>query len=275
MKKFTAIFNFLFFTFLITPQETLAQSMVYIGDNKIGIKYFISNQKDSIRMGKGVIAWFITEYDDIIIASKYYFSCDGKKMSTLLNAEVIESESRSKRLTDLKFRFINSELIPTKMAEIVEWEYGEIPEKNKTRIRIKDVCSTASKEKKDFLFPYGESIHDPTTNRTTIYALESGTFLRKGEIVEGWDKSYKIKINVKSINGESFSIREIVNEGHTMGRVRVNCKEGKYAIIASYDYDNIGKIKSRTVFRDSEISFESAIPGSRSDAMVSTICSIY
>lgn len=184
-----------------------AQSKKFLTNDQLN-KSYISNDAVSVRLGKGVIAWIFKIGDGFDYASQHYFSCDGRFLSDSLNVESSSALGNKEREVAL-LNLIKQKQPPiTYIAEIQEYESSELDLKNRIRLFIKEVCANASRESKDFLFPFFQSARNKD-NIFSIASIVSGTFTRKGDLVEGWIRMHEVKSKEHRLfNGEIFYFRD-------------------------------------------------------------------
>lgn len=261
-----------------------AQSMRYIGEAD-GDKIYITANKDATRLGKGVLAWIISESDQFLGADKYYFPCDARAYFSEYDFKFSYEDSRSKRLQDLNRYLKDNQKIPTTTSIMVEWNDSDMKLKDKIKFSIKEICASATPEKKGNLFPFTESTYNKQKNRSTIFAILSGTFVRKGDFAEGWMRTYYTKKkDVKMpdgkpmlrANGTPFTITELAEEdGYHIDKISINCKDNKFAFLQTNEYDSQGQSKNSSVATGAGIKYSEAVPNSTGESFVTVICSIY
>lgn len=169
---------------LLMTVNSAAQSKKFLATDELN-KSFISNDGVSVRMGKGVIAWIFKISDGFDYASQHYFSCDGRFISDSINVQSSSALGIKEREIEL-LKLIKKMQPPiTSRADIEEYESSELDLKNKIRNVLKEVCTNASRESKDFLFPFFQSAKNKD-GVFSIASIVSGSYSRKGDIVEGW-----------------------------------------------------------------------------------------
>ena len=57
-----------------------AQAYKYLGEND-NSKYNITSDKVYMRFGRGVVAWMISEGEELNFANRYFISCAGEYLS--------------------------------------------------------------------------------------------------------------------------------------------------------------------------------------------------
>lgn len=259
-----------------------AQSKKFLATADLN-KTFISNDGISVRMGKGVVAWVFKISDGFDYASQHYFSCDGKFISDSINVQSSSAVGVKEREIELLKLIKQMQPQITSRAEIEEYESSELELKNKIRSVLKEVCANASREKKDFLFPFFQS----SKNKDNIFyiaSLVSGTYSRKGDIVEGWTRMHEVKSKEHRLpSGEIFYFKdgspmmtsEVKDKSYKMYRYSVNCKDEKVALMAMAEYDSYGQLIPSNVIDSSKPIYEFPVPKTLGSVIVPVFCTIY
>lgn len=260
----------------------IAQSKKFLATDNLN-KSYILNDATSVRLGKGVVAWIFKISDGFDYASQHYFSCDGRHISDSINFQSSAAPTASEREAEL-LRLVKQKQAPsTSWAEIREYETSEIELKNKIRSNLKEICANASRESKEYLFPFAQSSKDKD-NVFTISNIVSGSFSRKGDTVEGWTRTYDVKSKEHRLpNGDIFYFKdgtpmmnsELKDKSYLMNRYSVNCKDEKTAEVAYAQYDNYGQLKPNSAINIAKPVYEFPIPQTIGSRMVSVFCTIY
>ena len=188
--------------------NSAAQSKKFLATEGL-YKSFISNDGVSVRMGKGVVAWIFKIGDGFDFASQHYFSCDGRYISDSINMHSSSAPTPSEREAEILKLVKEKQPLSTSWVEINEFESSELELKNKIRNQIKEVCTKASRESKDFLLPFFQSAKNKD-NFSYIASIVSGTYSRKGDIVEGWTRMHEVKSKEhRLLNGEIFYFKYV------------------------------------------------------------------
>lgn len=280
--KFNLFKVFSFFICIVVSINCFAQPKKLLESDQFN-RSFISNDSTSVRLGKGVIAWIFKNGDGFDYASQHYFSCDGRFLSDSLNVESSSALGIKEREIAL-LKLIKQKQPPiTYSAEIQEYASSEIELKNKIRPFIKEVCANASRESKDFLFPFFQSAKNKD-NIFSIASIVSGTFSRKGDLVEGWIRMHEAKSKEHRLpNGEIFYFRdgspmmvsEVKDKSYQMNRFSVNCKDEKVALLAMAEYDNYGQLWPSATIDPTKVIYDFPVPKTLGSATVSVFCTIY
>ena len=267
---------------LAISNGSYAQSKKFLTSDHLN-KSYISNDAVSVRLGKGVIAWIFKISDGFDFASQHYFSCDGRFISDSLNAESSSALGNKEREVAL-LNLIKQKQPPlTYSAEIQEYESSELDLKNRIRPFIKEVCANASRESKDFLFPFFQSARNKD-NIFYIASMVSGSFTRKGDLVEGWTRMHEVKSKEHRLpNGEIFYFKdgspmmtsEVKDKSHQMNRFSVNCKDEKVALLAMAEYDSYGQLKPSATIDPTKPIYDFPVPKTLGSTIVSVFCTIY
>jgi hypothetical protein len=259
-----------------------AQSKKFLSTDE-QMKSYISNDAVSVRMGKGVVAWIYTISDGFDYASQHYFSCDGRFLSDSFSAVSSSALGNKEREVEL-LKLIKQKQSPiTYSAEIEQYESSELVLKNRIRPFLKEVCANASRESKDLLFPFFTSAKNKG-NIFSIASLVSGTFNRKGDLVEGWIRRHEVLSKEHRLpNGEIFYFKdgspmmtsEVKDKSYQMNRFSVNCKDEKVALLAMAEYDSYGQLKPSASIDPTKPIYEFPVPKTLGAFIVTIFCTIY
>lgn len=283
MKKYLYLFKFLTFAVLLSVVNTVsAQSYKFLGVAE-NVKYYITSDKFSMKLGRGVVTWIISESDSMNIASKYFISCDGKYISNdSFGFEMSMKETRNERINEISQSIKNSKIPDNGYTTIDDFDSSQLVIKNKIKSALKDVCANATQERKGFLIPFFKSVHNKD-GVSYITSITSGTISRKSDLVEGWVRVHPVtKQEMRKSNGEAYLDNQgkpiiydkLKDESYTMSKFIVNCKEEKYAVLMHTEYDNFGTPKPNS-FNTSKPNFLSAIPNTEGESIIQTFCRVY
>lgn len=277
MLKFICLF-----VFLINCGHCFGQSKKFIGSDELN-KTYISNDGTSFRLGKGVVTWIFKIGDGFDYASQHYFSCDGRYLSDSINVASSSALGNKEREVEL-LKLVKQRQSPiTYRAEIEQYESSELDHKNKIRSVLKEVCGNASRESKDFLFPFFNSAKNKD-NVSSIASLVSGTFNRRGDLVEGWIRIHEVISKERRLsNGEIFYFKdgsplttsEVKDKSYQMSRFSVNCKDEKVALLAMAEYDSFGQLKPSASIDPTKLIYEFPVPKTLGASIVTIFCTIY
>jgi hypothetical protein len=267
---------------LFTTVNSAAQSKKFLANEEL-YKSFISNDGVSVRMGKGVVAWIFNVGDGFDYASQHYFSCDGRFLSDAFNVVSSSAIGNKEREVEL-LKLIKQKQSPISYsAEIEQYESSELALKNRIRPFLKEVCANASRESKDLLFPFFTSAKNKG-NIFSIASLVSGTFNRKGDLVEGWIRRHEVLSKEHRLpNGEIFYFKdgspmmtsEVKDKSYQMNRFSVDCKDEKVALLAMAEYDSYGQLKPSASIDPTKAIYEFPVPKTMGSVIASVFCTIY
>jgi hypothetical protein len=283
MTPYSNLIKFLTLSTMLSVINTAsAQAYKYLGEND-NYKYHITSDKVSMRFGRGVVAWVISESEELNYAKRYFISCDGKYLSNdSFGFEISTKGTKAERRNEISQLIKASKNSETGYVDIDDFDSSELPIKNKIKSSLKDVCASASQERKGLLLPFFQSVYNKE-GVAFITSLTSGTISRKSELVEGWVKRHQVtRQEMRKSNGEPFLndqgkpllYDKLKDESYTMSRLVVNCKEEKYAFLMVTDYDNYGTPKPNSI-NVTKPNFQSAIPNTEGDLIIQTFCRVY
>jgi hypothetical protein len=268
---------------LLLSATASAQILKPLGESNNGSKLYLVNNKSSMRIGKGVLFWVMQEYENATGAGKYFYSCDGKYSSTSsLSYAMSFHESADTRRNEVFDSIKTSSNYDTSSVSIDDFESVNHDLKYKIRTQLKEICANSLNEEKGTYLPFFTSLYDK--NQTaSIASLVIGTFSRKSEFVEGWVKIHRIKnVEMKKTNGEVYRkvdgtplmLDELKDDGYSMAKYSVNCKQEKYAALTYSDYDKYGTQTPKS-FTPSHATYQDPVPSSLGENIVQTFCRIY
>lgn len=281
MKTFSKILTLAIIATIFSG-NTFAQTIKSLGQVD-DIKYYLVNDKNPTKIGKGVLIWVIQEYESFTSAERYYYSCDGKYTSSGAVGYVISTlDTNEERRAEILRSFKQANNFDTSSYSIEDIESVDHKLKNKIRVNLRELCANATIEKKGTFFPFFTSLYnkDQTAN---IVSIISGTFVRKSEFVEGWARSHRIiNTEMKKNNGEiyrkkdgtPYMIDELKNDGYSMSKISVDCKKQEFAILLYSDHDKFGAQTSKS-FTPSKPSYQIPIPNTQGESIVETFCRVY
>lgn len=267
-------------TIFLISTCALSQSIIPLR-NRDGLNISIVNGKANSRLGKGVLAWLITSIDSDTNswASLYYYSCDGRFLSDsgirTFNSFLDDAKSRNDQLVNaIKISEIGDLGANAYSVAIIDYESSGFFLKENLKKSISLVCANASPEKKNKLFPFASSRIKPN-GESTVYHILSGSLSRKGNIVSGWAEGHNTyaKESDKRPDGSTELLSALKNDGRTLFRYSVNCKESTFATMAIAKYDQFGSLTSSHDFKDYD--YSPPVPRSISDAVVNFYCTVY
>jgi hypothetical protein len=283
MKKFSYISKFLTFAALFFVMNTVnAQTYRYLGEAE-NSRYYITSDKASMRLGRGVVAWVVSETENMDFAYKYFISCDGKYISNdSFGLAISTKDTKIERRIEISQSIKTSKNTDTGYTSIDDIDSVDLVVKNKIKNAVKDVCANASQERKGLLLPFFQSVYNKD-GVASVRSLMSGTISRKSDLVEGWVRGHQVtKQEMRKSNGEVFLNNQgkpimydkLKDESYTMLRFAVNCKEEKYAVLMETEYDNFGTPKPNS-FNTSKPNFQSAVPNTEGELTIQTFCRVY
>lgn len=281
-SKFNLLKLILLLICVLNSSTSFAQSKKLVASDS-SYKTYISNDSTSVRLGKGVVAWIYQIGDGFDFASQHYLSCDGRYISDSINVQTSAATTKFEREVELQKLVKQKQSFSISAAEVFDFESSELELKNKIRTHVKEVCANASRESKEYLFPFAQTSKDKD-NEFSVLNIVSGSFTRKGEIVEGWTRTYGVKSKeFRRSNGEIFYNKngtalmtsEVKDNSYQMIRYSVNCKDEKTAEIASAQYDSYGQLKPNSSFSAVKPNYDFSIPQTVGAKIVSVFCTIY
>lgn len=282
LKKFLSHFIAINFILLFCTNAS-AQILKPLGESENGGKLYLINNKSSMKIGKGVVFWVMQEYETAASAGKYFYSCDGKYSATSsLNFAMSFKDTVEIRRNEIFDSIRTSSNYDTSSVSIEDFESVNHDLKHKIRANLKDICASSSSEKKGTYLPFFTSLYDKYQT-ATIASIVVGTFNRKSEFVEGWIKIHRIKnVEMKKPTGEVYRktdgtplmLDELKDDGYSMTKYSVNCKQEKYAVLSYTDYDKYGMQTSKS-FTPSHTAYQDPVPSSLGEQIVQTFCRIY
>lgn len=244
-------------------------------------KVSIVTEPKSTKFGKGILSWIYTEGDGIDFAHQRFISCDGKFISD----EIFTALSLKEKLKDRQSEILNDirKLQPpsTHSAVIEEFEISEFPHKLKFRALLKDLCANVTPERRNNLIPFFKS-NQNQNKESSVSSIISGTFNRRGAVVEGWIRSHEvISTTFKKSNGEvmlkpdgtNYEYDVVKDDSYTMDMLSVNCAEGGFDFIQSARYGKNNELIKSNDF--GKPVYKKPIPQTMGDNVVRAFCAIY
>jgi len=280
MKINTVIKIYIFAATLIMATGIQAQSLrkTYVDVNS---KISIVTEPRSTKLGRGILSWIYTEGDGIDFAHQRFMSCDGKFISdeifTLLSVKEKSLDRQSEILIDIR----KMQPPSTHAATIEEFELSEFQHKFKFRAILKELCANSTPERRNNLIPFFKS-NQNKDKESSVSSIVSGTFNRRGSVVEGWIRSHEVVSTIfKKSNGENlmksdgtpYEYDVLKDESYKMDMLSVNCAEGEFDFIQSAQYG-----KNKELIKSNDFGkpvYKKPIPQTMGDTVVRTFCSIY
>lgn len=186
-KKFNSSVFLCIFVLLFSTRVSFAKSdeMKNIGELNGSQINLVTSPQPPERVGKGTVFWIVQEETNYSWATKYYASCDAKILSDSIDIALSFEEALADRRKEIFQKIaINNPSSRTGTVDFNEYESVENPIKYKIKSKIKDICAVARQEKRGEHIPFFSTIFGKD-NTNLISAFLTGTFARKGDVVEG------------------------------------------------------------------------------------------
>ena len=259
-------FKIVLLLFIFTSSSSQAIAKIYISKTSANEKVYLLNQK-SVRVGNGVLSWFSIENDIDLTLLNHFYLCNGKEAKLSINrrtSSILINEG-DKGIHN----YISSQSLPTGVAPWIN-----IQDTDELKEMGQVACKKVASEDEGYLLPLTQSSYDKT-NTSEISALMSGTFLKRGELIEGWLKIYRVfykKINAVDQKKGRIYFPELKNDGFDLIQISVNCALNKLSLMRLVKYD-----QGRQVIDDHKykVDYESPVPDSTSSVIIVNICKIY
>lgn len=261
-----------------------AQQTIYLGEFE-DAKHYILEPTESNRLGKGIIIKLALNSSEVTTGENYFFSCDGKKISSGWGLSISMDGKFSDQLNRVSLELSNSAKEQlTYSVDIDNFQDNKIQSKEKIRLLLPGLCARAKPEKRGALLPFfSGAFNDQGINE--VISLISGYATRKNEKIEAWVLSHFVAREVlkKSTgeprvrqNGEPLYNYKIQPKKGTAKRLwSVDCKSRQAALLSYLVYDENGQLTSSGQTSPSQLSYTPAAPNSFGEALVDSMCEIY
>lgn len=255
--------NKLFFLiFFFICNSTYALSKLHISSIKDTKTYFLD--KESMRLGNGVLGWYMSESNYSNFVLKHFHLCNGKEMKLNIQnpTHTFEKDYKNEEI----YKYILSQSVPTHLSAWLDTQNIDAPYAKYGNL----VCKIARPESEGELFPIAK-IKIEKSNTMELIAIMSGTFSKQGRTIEGWLKTYRVDLGGKNPNG-SLRWAQEKKDGHELTQVSIDCINKTYDVIRFVKYDKSQQPVASHKYKSDP---ETPIPGTVGATWILEICKIY